>query len=34
MAIVNGKTVLTVGGKERPLPHADLNQLVQDVPTP
>jgi Ca2+-binding RTX toxin-like protein len=30
---VNGKTVLSVGGKERTLPHADLAQLTRDVPT-
>ena len=29
--IVDGKTVLDVGGKQRTLPRADLSQLVQDV---
>jgi len=31
--IVDGKTVLDVGGKQRTLPHTDLSKLVQDVPT-
>jgi Ca2+-binding RTX toxin-like protein len=29
--IVNGKTVINVGGKDRTLPRADLSQLVPDV---
>ena len=29
--IVDGKTVLDVGGKKRTLPHADLSQLVRDA---
>jgi hypothetical protein len=28
---VDGETVLTVGGKERTLPRADLAQLARDV---
>jgi len=32
--IVDGKTVLDVGGKKRTLPHADLSQLVQAVQGP
>jgi Ca2+-binding RTX toxin-like protein len=30
--IVDGKTVLDVGGKKHTLPHTDLSQLVKDVP--
>jgi Ca2+-binding RTX toxin-like protein len=30
--IIDGKTVLDVGGKQRTLPHTDLSQLVQDIP--
>jgi Ca2+-binding RTX toxin-like protein len=29
--IVDGKTVLDVGGKERTLPHTDLSQLIHDA---
>ena len=29
--IVNGKTVIDVGGKKRTLPRADLSQLVRDT---
>jgi Ca2+-binding RTX toxin-like protein len=29
--IVNGKAVITVGGKERTLPRADLSQLIRDA---
>ena len=29
--IVDGKTVLDVGGKQRALPRADLSRLVRDV---
>jgi len=29
---VNGKTAIVLGGKVRTLPHADLSQLIRDVP--
>jgi Ca2+-binding RTX toxin-like protein len=29
--IVNGRTVITVGGKQRTLPRADLSPLVRDA---
>jgi Ca2+-binding RTX toxin-like protein len=32
--IVNGKTVIKVGGKDRTLPRADLSQLIRDVTGP
>jgi hypothetical protein len=32
--VVNGKTVLDVGGKQRTLPRADLSQLTQAVTLP
>jgi hypothetical protein len=30
--IVEGRTVLEVGGTQRTLPHADLSELIQNVP--
>ena len=32
--VVNGKTVIEVGGKKQALPRADLSQLVRDAGTP
>ena len=32
--VVNGATVLDVGGKNRTLPEADLSRLVRNAPTP
>ena len=32
--IVDGKTVLDVGGKQHTLPHADLSKLVQGASKP
>jgi len=29
--IVDGKTVLDVGGKQRTLPYTDLSRLIQDA---
>jgi len=31
--IENGKTKVTIGGKERTLPRADLSQLLRDLPS-
>ena len=32
--IANGKTVVTVGGKERTLPRTDLSELIKKLPKP
>jgi hypothetical protein len=31
--IENGKTKVTIGGKERTLPRADLSRLLLDLPS-
>ena len=33
-SVVNGETVLDLGGETRVLPHADLSRLIGDVRTP